>query len=223
MGLVNMFNNKATIYEVFITNEIFSISNYIDLVEDSINIRHTNYKAEILKKEPDIESDLLKYTDPLHKEFNMIFRYSLLIIIHSFLEEKIIELCEENTDENKYKTKWESFKKNKKNKNDNKNKAKDNSTLENSRCFIKEELKRNFPEKNDAWTKIKDVNLIRNCLVHCGGYVYRDRNPHRVEKAINQIDGIYIGAYNKIVIEKEFCSNYLRTINEFLSDLYKNY
>ncbi|MCY7771226.1 hypothetical protein MOB66_07045 [Bacillus haynesii] len=214
MSLVNMFSDKATIYEGFITQEVFFISQYIDLMENSINKRHTDYKAEILKKEPDIEPELLKYTDPLHKELSKLFRYSILMIVHSFLEEKIIELCEEDTDENEYKTKWESFKKNKKNK---------GSTLEKSRRFIKEELKRNFPDNNDAWTRIGSVNLIRNCLVHCGGYVYRHQNPRRVEKAINKIDGIDIGAYNRIVIQKDFCSNYLRTINEFLSDLYKNY
>ncbi|MGG0091264.1 hypothetical protein [Bacillus altitudinis] len=225
MSEVTLFHELSpksmpTVFDCFITQKIRDCHYFMVFSEEEFNKRESSFLNSLSEDELSSckEEGFLHFRDPFAKRFEQLRRYSFLVMIHSLLEEYVVELCrgvkdEEETRKQKRRvSKWEGF-----------DWGNSGSTLDKVEKFFKNELKVQFPNQTKEWKIIKDVNLIRNQLVHNGGGIGRSRNYKRVNKIVKKMNDIGIGNHNTIVLDKDFCFNYLRTVEYFLSNLYKNY
>ncbi|MGE7658263.1 hypothetical protein ACQKL7_10260 [Bacillus altitudinis] len=207
-------------FDSFISQKIRDCWYFMDFSEKEFNKRESEYLNSQSDEElSDFKKEgMLEFLDPYARDFERMRRYSFVVMIHSLLEEYVVELCrgekdeEETIKQKRRVSKWEGFAR-----------SNSGSTLNKVEQFFKNELKVKFPNQTKEWKIIKDVNVIRNELVHNGGDIGRSRNCKKVSKIIEKMKDISIGNYNTIVLDKDFCFNYLRTIESFLSNLYKNY
>ncbi|KDE29898.1 hypothetical protein [Bacillus altitudinis] len=213
MSEVTLFHSLSpklmpNVFDCFISQKIRDCWYFMDFSEKEFNRRESEFLNNLPGEEllNCKEEGLLQSRDPFGRKFEELRRYSFLIMIHSLLEEYAVELCRVE------KKRWEKH-----------SKASRKSTLVKVKIFIMKELERNFPNQTREWKIITDVNLIRNELVHNGGDIGRSHKCKEVSKIIEKMKDISIGNHNTIVLDKDFCFNYLRTVESFLSNLYKNY
>ncbi|MED1481088.1 hypothetical protein [Bacillus altitudinis] len=201
-------NTMPIVFDCFISQKIRDYWYFMDFSEKQFNDRESEFLNNLPSEELSNckEEGLLQFRDPYARRFDQLRRYSFLITMHSLLEEYVVGICRVE------KEKWTEF-----------SKKERGSTLKKTELFIKKELKKNFPNQTKEWEVILDVNLIRNELVHNGGDIGRSHHYELVKSKIEKMKDISIGNHNTIVLDRDFCFNYLRTIEYFLSNLYKNY
>ncbi|MFY2225368.1 hypothetical protein [Bacillus altitudinis] len=209
-------SNIPKVYDSFILQKINNIHKLMEYVEDVFEKRSSdfieNLPDEDLKK---YDKSELPWLDPYARDFEQMNRYSFLLRIHFLLEEYVVELC--RLGNNKA---WKNYKK----KHSKKYSKIDMwNTLTSAGSFITEKLDQEFPCGTEEWLTILKVHLIRNEIAHNGADIGRSRKYKQVENKINKMKGISIGPHNSIILERDFCFDYLKTVSEFLSNLYKNY
>ncbi|MGO5673707.1 hypothetical protein [Bacillus subtilis] len=206
--------NIPSVFDSFIKPKLNDYYEYMIFSESEMENRHKKYLSGLLKSQVEyLEVEgLLEYSDPYARRFSEIQRNSFLIMIHALLEEYVIDLCciERGA--------WTDFKFTEQ--------CRKMSTIQKAFNFITKKLKKDIPIAIDDWENINKVNNIRNCLVHCGGDITRIENKKRIKdirEHIEKMDYISINAFQVITLEKEFCLNYIKVVNRFLSSLYKNF
>ncbi|MER0468112.1 hypothetical protein ABR330_15855 [Bacillus cabrialesii subsp. cabrialesii] len=194
-------------FHFFISGQLQTFREYAEYVES--NLRRELYKYEQTFKElSDIEieefvdwhyDEISQYRD----DFPSIMRNSLFISVYSFLEEKVIDLCDQPDETS---IKLEDLQGN---------------GIKRASLFIKKVLKDDFPDDTKEWHFILNANQIRNCIVHCGGDIDKAKNPKRVRNAVNELENVIEGRHNKILLNEDFCIEFIDVVEKFLRDLYK--
>lgn len=90
-------------------------------------------------------------------------------------------------------------------------------------CWVKHVLKEELGLKYDfnqgSYCKLKEFYRIRNDLIHYGGYL-SDRN----KKLLEGKKGIRVSEISQLyVIEFSYCRDLINDIEEFFSDIHKNF
>jgi hypothetical protein len=80
------------------------------------------------------------------------------------------------------------------------------------------------PSANNTWKEINQFFLVRNCIVHNGGYIkgFRDElelNKYGSKMKILSDDTIQ----QEIALNEEFCKHVIKTLRLFLTQLDKDY
>ncbi|MBR0633345.1 hypothetical protein V7X02_18915 [Bacillus altitudinis] len=210
MSVVSLFRNNISVaYDSFISSYIKDYWHFMEFTEEQFEKRESEYlnsqsdeELSYYKKE-----GILEFVDPMARDFERMRRYSFLVTIHSLLEEYVVDYCKVNGNS------WSEFSAMKKNKG--------KGTLIKVQLYISNELKEEFPNNNE-WKFIRKVNSFRNEIIHNGGDLNRSPYFEDVTKKIKNTEGISIGNHNMIILDKNFCFNYLKAVDRFLSSLYKN-
>ncbi|MFD4436622.1 hypothetical protein [Bacillus safensis] len=209
-------SNIPKVYDIFILQKINNIHKLMDYVEEVFEKRTSDFLESLPDEDlKHYDKSILPFLDPYAREFEQMNRYSFLIRIHSLLEEYVVEICRFGNERE-----WHKYNK--------KNSKKYSkivmwNTLTKAGSFITEKLEQQFPCGSEQWRMILKVNLIRNEIVHNGGDIGRSKKYTQVKNKINKMEGISIGSHNSIILEKDFCFDYLKTVAWFLSNLYRNY
>ncbi|MHA7767548.1 hypothetical protein [Bacillus atrophaeus] len=130
-------------------------------------------------------------------------RNSLFISVYSFLEEKVIDLCNQPDETS---IKLDDLQGN---------------GINRASLFIKKVKKDDFPDDTKEWHFIQNANQIRNCIVHCGGDIEKAKNPKRIRNAVNELENVFEGRHDKVLLDKDFCIEFIKVVEKFLRDLYK--
>ncbi|MCY9339031.1 hypothetical protein MOF28_11805 [Bacillus haynesii] len=192
---------------LLIIHQLDTFKEYAEYIEYSMTKKldefNTSFK-ELDENDLDVFADLyydemIQYRD----HFPAIMRKSLFISIYSFLEDKVVEYCTSNDNETCIKL------------NDLKGQGIPRAAL-----FIKKVLRKSFPDQSKEWNYIKKAGLIRNCIVHCQGDIDKTNNKIQVIEAVNELQNVSLNHINFVVLNKEFCFEFIKTVENFLRDLF---
>lgn len=189
LGKLEMFEEYAQYIESNLEKELDSFREYMDGLSD-------DDKEEFIDCHYD---EIAQYRD----DFPTILRNSLFISVYSFLEDKIIDLCDQP---DKTSIKLDDLQGN---------------GIKRASLFIKKVKKEDFPDNTDEWRFINNANQVRNCIVHCGGDVEKANNTNKVKNAVAQLENVSIDKHNKLILNDKFCFEFINISKKFLKDLYK--
>ncbi|MED1820995.1 hypothetical protein P4V11_19125 [Bacillus subtilis] len=194
-------------FRFFVLGKLQMFKDYAEYIEDTLG-SELNRFDESMKELSDDEKEafvdwhydqIAQYRD----DFPIIMRNSLFISVYSFLEEKVIDLCNQPDETS---IKLDDLQGN---------------GIKRASLFIKKVKKDDFPEDTKEWHFIQNINHIRNCIVHCGGDIEKAKNPNKIRNAVNELGNVTEGSHNKIFLNKDFCIEFINVVEKFLRDLYK--
>ncbi|WP_307892580.1 hypothetical protein [Bacillus swezeyi] len=194
-------------FHFFISGKLQTFEEYAEYIESSL--RSELYKFdEAFREESDEDKEefihfhydeMAQFRD----NFPAIMRNSLFISVYSFLEEKIIELCNQPDETG---IKLDDLQGN---------------GIQRASLFIKKVMKKDFPDDTKEWHFIMNANQIRNCIVHCGGDIDKTKSPTKVRNAVNELKNVTESRHSSIVLNEEFCLEFIKVVEKFLRKLYK--
>lgn len=147
LGQLEMFEGYAQYIESILGRELYEF-------EESMKELSDDEKEEFVNWHYD---EIAQYRD----DFPMIMRNSLFISVYSFLEEKVIDLCNQPDETS---IKLDDLQGN---------------GIKRASLFIKKVKKDDFPDDTKEWHFINNANQIRNCIVHCGGDIEKAKTPKK--------------------------------------------
>ncbi|MCY8718430.1 hypothetical protein [Bacillus sp. S10C12M] len=201
-----MRNIEEIRFKLFISDQLQTFKEYAEFVEGNLR-RELNEYDELFKNYNMEADDFLDWhydeISQYRDHFPSIMRNSLFISIYSFLEDKIIDLCNQ-TDETGIEL--DDLR---------------GDGIKRASLFIKKVKKENFPDDTKEWHFIQNANKIRNCLVHCGGDIDKAKKPNKVRNAVNELKNVTEGIHNNILLNENFCTEFIDVVEKFLCDLYR--
>lgn len=140
-------------------------------------------------------------------ELTTILRHSLLVSLYSYFENQLILLCKSIQFHNNIILSVTEIR---------------GSGIEKAQIYIKKVLELNVPDDTVEWQFVIRCNLIRNCIVHCGGDVDLFPQKKELRRLIEETSSIYEGPNNRIVLSKEFLYKIMDCVETILKSLYIN-
>jgi hypothetical protein len=204
---------------VNLTNKIrqhFHLHTPLDNFEDYCNTIESQFesKLKIFKEaeasisDEEIDDYFDFYIDDytnFSDTFPDIHRKSLFITLYSYFENQLISICNEQQEIKNSSISISDLRGN---------------GIEKAQKYFKKVLSIEFPDSTKEWVLLKKYNSIRNCIVHNQG----DVNVYNDTKTLNNIitDFSYISTNRDdiILLQKEFCYEFLQLVRTFLSKLY---
>ncbi|MCY8473303.1 hypothetical protein [Bacillus halotolerans] len=197
---------KEIRFKLFISDQLQTFKEYAEFVESNLRKELNDYVDLCNHYNMDEDDFLYWHYDEISQyrdHFPSIMRNSLFISIYSFLEDKVIDLCK-STDETGKKL----------------DELKGNG-IQRASSFIKKVKKEYFPDDTKEWNFIQNANKIRNCIVHCGGDIEKAKEPEIVRNAVNGLKNVKVDIHNNILLNEDFCTEFIDVVDKFLSDLYR--
>lgn len=202
-------------FDVLVVPSLEKIEEYAEFVEKEINEKAKKQEKDlalmdgidVLDEEEakeaveDFKAEILKYT----VDFTSIARSSSLIHLYSFAEHQLITFCNYHAKEQ-----TEKFKEKKDGK----------AVTINARKYLQEVVGMDFSDIEDHWKLLDNIRKIRNYFVHSVGEVEETETSKK--KAIEETEGVSIGEYNKIHLEKKLISNLADSIKGILLKVYES-
>ncbi len=208
-----MKRGKELIYDILVLNPLSNFSEYATYIEKNLEQEAKKYEKQLAefdheevteeweKEFEDMVESVLDDMTPFTHYFPEIMRSSLLISVYAFFEEKLISTCKGEKNSLQFSN------------------IRGNSTIERAQIYIEKVMKIDFPSNNKHWKFLRNVNKIRNCFVHNGGKINKDKSE-RLNNIIEDMDNIHVNERGKIVIEKDFIEGMIMHVDSFLSMLY---
>lgn len=198
---------KGIRFYFLVSGQLKKFEEYAEYIESTLRRELNKYEKTINELNNDQVDEFIDcYYDEIAQyqdDFPSIMRNSLFISIYSFLEEKVIDLCDQ-PDKTAIKLK-----------------DLQGNGISRASVFIKKVKKDDFPEDTKEWHFIKNANQIRNCIVHCGGDIDKAKNPKKITNAVNELENVSLSRHNRIILNEKFCFEFIHVVEKFLGDLYK--
>ncbi|MGD6777702.1 hypothetical protein [Sutcliffiella horikoshii] len=149
-----------------------------------------------------------------NKSFPNILRESLFISCYSYLEKELMNLCKFIERSNDFKIGLSDLK---------------HKGIIKTKVFIEKVAEVDFPEDTQSWNKILKFNIIRNHIVHEGTYTIE--RGSKIFNACRDLSTISLEhrftnretqkEYYRLQLTGDFCLDFISTVSEFFSELYK--
>jgi|SRR5699024_4451714 len=204
-------DNLVAAYSLTIQSELINFRFYVEDVEKRFNEKTKKVEEVIdlyLKEEVDefwereyeqeVES-FVELQDRYKNDFPEIMRSSLLISVYSFFEQKLVSQCKPIKNGLSISD------------------IRGGSVIDRAKKYLEKLMEVDFPANNEHWKFLREVSLIRNCIVHNGGFV--EQSSNRIRNIINDMENIHINEYDKIIIEKGFVEEMIDHVDAFLFEL----
>ncbi len=202
-----MATKKGIRFHLFVIGKLQTFREYAQYIESSLENKINEFEDSVKEVDEEEIDDFVEfYSDELSQfgeEFPAIMRNSLFISIYSFLEEKVIDLCEQPDEAG---IKLDELQGN---------------GIKRASLFIKKVKKDDFPEDTKEWHFIQNANQIRNCIVHCGGNIDKAKKPKKITNAVNELENVSLSRHDRIILNEKFCFEFINVVEKFLCDLYK--
>lgn len=186
-------NDKVENFKLFISN----IENKFDLDINELSERYESYVEYLSNHEciNEINDDFGEQYSEIVYQVNNIFRRSLIVSIHSYLESTLGDLTKKTLDKNGMKLS---------------KKPSGSSTLKHYKDTLKNKANVDFSSVSKEWDFINNANAIRNAIVHSNGIASK-----KIEEIEKSTTGISIKD-REIVIEKDYLTELLSCVDDFL-------
>jgi hypothetical protein len=124
------------------------------------------------------------------QSYPYIFRSSFLVHIHGFLEDTLFLFCKHIRTSCKLSLSVKEL---------------NGEPFVQIQKYIKKVAFLPFPDQTDDWCHLKSVRLLRNWIVHDGGFVQREhKNFGKIEELINKNTGIRIEGERIVLHDDDF-------------------
>jgi len=164
---------------------------------DSVN----GLSAEEVNKVNDYFSDDYYTIEEIHVD---LFRKSTLVSLYSFLENAMNRLCRNLARKNSYFFALDDLK---------------GEGIVRARNYLVKLAGTDFNLLNGEWSKLLNLNKVRNCIVHCEGYVSASKIAS-IAGIINETPGLSLRNERLITVERIYIDACITTVEEFLQKLY---
>lgn len=190
----NNHNDKIENFKSFMSN----IENKFNLDINELSERYESYVEYLSHHEciNEINDDFSEQYSEIVYQVNNIFRRSLIVSIHSYLESTLGDLTKKILSKNGMKPS---------------KKPSDTSTLKHYKDTLKSKVNVDFSSISKEWEFINNANTIRNAIVHNNGIA-----STKIEEIEKSTTGISIKD-REIVIEKDYLMELLSCVDEFLT------
>jgi hypothetical protein len=194
------------------------LEDYYHLVNNKINtdlnILFEKHKSETSKV--DVSDDIRRcevddfYAEVFFEIKDKIiknFHYSFIMLMYSFLERAMLDLCIYIKQKNNYKIEL--------------NDLKDEGIIK-AKTYLEKVCDIAFPESSSEWQNIFKFNNIRNCLVHADGNVEKATSSEKIKNIVTNTKYVSLENDKYIIFESEYLNGILQHIKNFIFSLYKN-
>lgn len=138
--------------------------------------------------------------------FPSTFRYALVILLYSLLENRLRTLCKVIEAKTNPPILIEEFNRGKKKKSD----------ILKSWLYIKEIGNIKLREKSRRWVKLQNkYRIIRNTIVHENGVIGKSKVPE-MRSLLKKLKNAKNDTHRTIIIEKDFILEFVKTIQKFI-------
>tara|TARA_R110002050_G_scaffold269917_2_gene412731 strand:- start:279537 stop:280205 length:669 start_codon:yes stop_codon:yes gene_type:complete len=209
--MIDFFGNGLCLHCHLAKNELTEFTSFNDLTEDTWKVKDDTLQDklnEILAKYPEKNhADIVEsYSWDLHLtqyKYPSLHRESLIISIFNFLEHQLNALCE---------IMYESI--------DSPLKLKDmhGQGVERTLLFLSKVAKIDFSTFGAVLPMIKGVNLVRNIIVHNGGYL-PDDSKLKINSFVTRTKYLSGIGGESIMIRPEFIGQFISVLQEFFEML----
>lgn len=208
--LVHLSMNKS-----FITSNLNLLKEYVFQLEmkfmSDLNQISKRYEEEI--KDIDNQGIINQIGEFYGEEHHVIdvyylriFRYSSLMVLHSFFENSIHDMALFFKRQLKIEKPLRNF---------------PGQGVEKYKIFLKKEAKVNFPDNSKEWHNISDFLKIRNCIVHCDGKIYMSSKFEELEKIIEKDPDLSLRQERELIIEKNYLYRLVDSMDKFFGNLFQ--
>lgn len=162
-------------------------------------------EAEKINADPELKYQLDEY---FSEEFHIIenvylkvFRYSVIVGIHSVLEVCLDDLCRYMKNSNNLDLTLEDLK--------------DNG-IQRAQTYLMKVCKVDFPKDSHEWNEILKLNSFRNCIIHAQGNVDKVKSASKLRNVIENTDGVELKNDRYLVVEKAYVETAIHNVKKFL-------
>ena len=186
---------------------------YLETIDENINEFESTSESEyrerirqlgIDREDTEMENHILKLQIIL---FRRVMRYSFVTFLYSSLDDFVMRLCEDHA-----------------------KKHCQTDFVSNQEWRRKPVMKRfkEYLDKAVSWPRslpeelvvpMADLADIRNCIVHCSGFIDRLRSVAKRKKLIGLDWPGYEIVHGQIVLDKEFCKESMSRVRSFLNQV----
>jgi len=157
-----------------------------------------------------IKGDFLEAAGPFiahayafHQEFPMIMRYSHVTVIYSFVEYRLSTLCDELVTRNGHAEthRPQGF-----------------GSIKESKTFLTKVV----DAKITQWDELDELAKLRNCIVHCNGFIDKHRATLEIERIVRRNDGLKLSDQRRLLIEGTYVQKISQEIRDLFTMAFKN-
>jgi len=147
-----------------------------------------------------VTSAYIRHAYSFHEEFPMIMRYGHVTALYSFTEHRLRGLCDEVS----------------------KRKSDLPVSVRDLKGFPYVEASRTFLTKVvDAgatqWGEVGTLAVLRNCIVHCNGYIEEYNSTKKIEGIVGGTNGLKLNDQRRLLIEKAYVERTYQKVCELFT------
>jgi hypothetical protein len=192
--------------------ELALLGRYIRTSEQGLTLAEELQRKAIDEEVSEIKGEALEvmmryfgHASSFQEELPMVMRYGHITAIYSATEHCLRSICKHLCEQNKSITVHISD-------------LKRYPYIDASRTFLSKVIDARIYD----WTPIENISEIRNCIVHCNGYIEEARNRTKVESLIQKIQGLEISHENRLLIEAFFIDESYLKIQQLFETIFTN-
>lgn len=178
---------------------------------DKRRISHRyDQEAETINSDPELKDQLNEY---FSEEFHIIdnvyikvFRYSVVVGIHSILEVCLNDLCRYMQRSNNLALALDDLK--------------DNG-IQRAKSYLTKVCRIDFPINSYEWSEVIKLNLFRNCIIHAQGDVDKVKSTTKLRNTIENSKGISLNSDKYLAFEKEYIETAIKNVKNLLKTVYE--
>ncbi|MFB1083112.1 hypothetical protein [Jeotgalibacillus sp. JSM ZJ347] len=196
-------------YHFDVTYQLEKLKDYGEYIESNLKQEMNKIEDSLKELDEDEADEFVEfyYDDIAHfrDEFPRLMRNSQFTTIYSFLESKMLDLCE----------KYEQ---------DLKLSEITGKGIVKAQIYLKKVIKIDFPDHAKEWQYIKKSNKVRNCIVHANGDVSKlsESDQRKLINVVNDLEHISINKQRHLILDEKFCFNFINITENFLETIFKS-
>lgn len=211
---MNRVLSQIRLFETWIDINLDNLSEYTVTVEDLLDSKLKNFRSWVEKEASKVTGEQQEdfyefYADDYH-QFSRIFpnilRSSLFIMLYSFVENQLVNLCGKFHRQYGYPIKLTDLR---------------GEGIVRAQSYLKKVVKIDFPDQTPSWDDIVSYNRIRNFIIHNGAQLDKSDQAKKVESFISTRPSITLDHLRNIQFSKDFCPEVINTLRSFFGDLLK--
>lgn len=135
-----------------------------------------------------------------------ILRSSLFVSYYSFLESRLLVICQHLKQDHNYKLDPDDLR---------------DTGIFRAKTYLKKVAGIKFPDNTRSWNEIVSYNRIRNLIVHDEGRVPEGSSAKKIESFIKKKKWLKIDNMNRISFPEDFSAEVTKTLKDFIDEVIK--
>jgi hypothetical protein len=192
--------------------ELALLGRYIRTSEQGLTLAEEQQRKAIDEEVSEIKGEALEvmmryfgHASSFQEELPMVMRYGHVTAIYSATEHCLRSICKHLCEQNKSITVHISD-------------LKRYPYIDASRTFLSKVIDARIFD----WTPVENISEIRNCIVHCNGYINESKNRARLEPLVEKTLGLDKSNENRVLLEASFVDASYVKIQDLFETIFTN-